>query len=160
MVDIITEKSWISEKDAHSIRTNFTSKGDRDASGDFPKAIKKKLYERWNEFLEQQGTSDVLRKIDQGYAELSENLNVLSKLLGKDATLKNDAKNEILKWDEETLNQMDSILPGFKKLVELTKEAPDIVNKTIKAKTQYKQTRTWLGNWIRYGAVMLASQVG
>lgn len=55
---------------------------------------------------------------------------------------------------------MDSILPGFKKLVELTKEAPDIVNKTIKAKTQYKQTRTWLGNWIRYGAVMLASQVG
>ena len=102
----------------------------------------------------------MLRKIDQGYAELSENLNVLSKLLGKDATLKNDAKNEILKWDEETLNQMDSILPGFKKLVELTKEAPDIVNQTIKAKTQYKQTRTWLGNWIRYGAVMLASQVG
>lgn len=65
MVDIITEKSWISERDAQSIRTNFTSKGDRDVSGDFPKAIKKTLYERWNEFLEQQGTSEVLRKIDQ-----------------------------------------------------------------------------------------------
>ena len=45
------------------------------------KAVKKALYERWNEFLEQQGSSEMLRKIDQGYAELSENLEVLSDLL-------------------------------------------------------------------------------
>ena len=160
MIDIITEKSWISERDAQSIRTNFTSKWDRDSSGNFPKAIKKTLYERRNEFLEQQWGSEVLRKIDQGYAELSENLEVLSDLLSKDLTLKDNAKNKILKWDEETLNQIDGILPGFKKLVELTKESPDIVNKTIKAKTQYKQTRVWLWNWIRYAWVMLASRVG
>lgn len=160
MIDIITEKSRISEKDAHNIRTNFTSKGDWDSSGNFPKAIKKALYERWNEFLEQQGSSEMLRKIDQGYAELSENLEVLSDLLWKDSTLKDNAKNQILKRDEETLDQMESILPGIKKLVELTRQSPDIVNKTIKAKTQYKQTRVWLGNWIRYAWVMLASTVG
>lgn len=90
---------------------------------------------------------------------MSENLDVLSDLLGKDLELKDNAKNKILKWNEETLEQMEEILPGITKLVELTREAPDIVNSTIKAKTQYKQTRTWLGNWIRYGAVMLASQV-
>ena len=160
MTDIITEKSWISEKDAHNIRTNFTSKGDWDSSGNFPKAVKKALYERWNEFLEQQGSSEMLRKIDQGYAELSENLEVLSDLLWKDSMLKDNAKNQILKRDEETLDQMESVLPGIKKLVELTKQSPDIVNKTIKAKTQYKQTRVWLGNWIRYAWVMLASTVG
>jgi len=160
MTDIITEKSWISEKDAHNIRTNFTSKGDWDSSGNFPKAVKKALYERWNEFLEQQGSSEMLRKIDQGYAELSENLEVLSDLLWKDSMLKDNAKNQILKRDEKTLDQMESILPGIKKLVELTKQSPDIVNKTIKAKTQYKQTRVWLGNWIRYAWVMMASTVG
>lgn len=160
MTDIITEKSWISEKDAHNIRTNFTSKGDWDSSGNFPKAVKKALYERWNEFLEQQRSSEMLRKIDQGYAELSENLEVLSDILWKDSMLKDNAKNQILNRDEETLNQMESILPGIKKLVELTKQSPDIVNKTIKAKTQYKQTRLWLWNWIRYAWVMLASTVG
>jgi hypothetical protein len=64
--------------------------------------------------------------------------------------LKDNAKNQILKRDDKTLDQMEDILPGIKKLVELTKQSPDIVNKTIKAKTQYKQTRVWLGNWIRY----------
>jgi hypothetical protein len=36
---------------------------------------------------------------------------VISELLGKDSELKNNAKNQILKWNEDKLNQIEEILP-------------------------------------------------
>lgn len=159
MVDLITEKSRISERDAHATRQNFTSKGDRESSGDFPKAIKKELYNAWNRFLDRQGRSEMMRKLDEWFSELSENLDTLSELLWKDEELKNNAKNTILKWDDETISQMNKIFPWIDKLIDLTKKAPELVNKTVEAKLKYKDTHKLLSNRARYGWIMLASTI-
>ena len=47
----------------------------------------------------------------------------------KDNQVKETAKNKILNWDEETLNQMEELVPGITQLVELARKSPDIVKK-------------------------------
>ena len=158
MVNDMLKTPWISEYDAHQIRRSFLKKKER-KDNEYVSWVKKQLYNRFNNFLENTWQWKLLRKIDEWYAELSDSLEVISELLGKDSELKNNAKNQILNWNEDKLNQIEEILPWFKSLVELTRYAPEIVNATINAKMQYKQTRVWLWNWIRYAWVMIASKI-
>ena len=70
--------------------------------------------------------------------------------MNKKGELKNSAKNKILKLGKEDLAQLEQILPGITKLVELTKISYDLVSKVKKAKMQYKDSNLLRGHWVRY----------
>jgi hypothetical protein len=86
-------------------------------------------------------------------------LETFDDFLNKKGELKNSAKNKILKLGKEDLAQLEQILPGITKLVELTKISYDLVSKVKKAKMQYKDSNLLRGHWVRYMAVMAASNV-
>lgn len=65
----------------------------------------------------------------------------MSELLSKDNTIKDNAKNKIFEWDEETTAQMNKLFPGIDKLIDLAKKSPSIVNKTVAAKLKNKKMR-------------------
>lgn len=73
----------------------------------------------------------------------------------KDNQVKDNAANKILNWDEETLNQMEELVPGIKDLVELARKSPEIVKKGVTAKMKMKDTRRWLADPVRYTFVGL-----
>ena len=77
----------------------------------------------------------------------------------KDNQVKETAKNKILNWDEETLNQMEELVPGIKQLVELARRSPDIVKKGVTSKMKTKDTRRWLADPVRYTFVGLPTLV-
>ena len=148
----------ISEKDAWKVRSKIQAK--REWKWNFPQAMRRQLYDAWNKYLERQWGSELLRKIDKWYEALSDNAQLIKDLLSKDNTVKDNAKNTILKWDETTINEMDAIFPWIKDLISLAKAWPKIVNAVKDAKLQTKNTRAALGTWIRYAWVMIASTVG
>lgn len=52
---------------------------------------------------------------------------------------------------------MESIFPGIKKLVELTRISSSIVNKVRDAKMKYREANSLFTAWWRYMAVLAGS---
>lgn len=114
------------------------------------KALENSFRDAFNKFIEEQGDVRLLRTIDKWFTTLSDALDTLKELLNKDNTVKDNAKNKILKWDNETINQLNEIIPWIKNLIELTKVAPEIVKKWIDAKRQTKSTWQKTASVVRY----------
>ena len=114
------------------------------------KALENSFRDAFNKFIEEQGDVKLLRTIDKWFTELSDWIDTLRELLNKDNTIKDNAKNKILKWDNETVNQIDEIIPWFKQLVELTKVAPEIINQWVKAKRMTQSTWQKTASVVRY----------
>ena len=114
------------------------------------KALENSFRDAFNKFIEEQWDVKLLRTIDKWFSELSDWIDTLRELLNKDNTVKDNAKNKILKWDNEMVNQIDEIIPWFKQLVELTKVAPEIINQWVKAKRMTQNTWQKTASVVRY----------
>ena len=134
----------ISEADAQAVREWLTWNEDKYGKNKRKKAFENSVRDAFNKFLDEQKGTELLRTIDKGYNKISEAIKDLKEILDKKNDVKENAASRILKWDEETLSQMDEIIPGISKLVELANKAPDIVQKIVNARMDTKKTLKWL----------------
>lgn len=155
----ITQRSRISEKDAHAIRTKLTDQKTREKTWDYPAAIAKELSFAWNKFLERKWWSELLRKIDEWFSKIKEDIDTFKDLLSKDNKVKDNAKNKILNLDEERINELDQMFPWIRNLIELAKISDRTVSWMISARTKTKGTREWLASPIRYTFVALPTLI-
>lgn len=146
---VLTRK-MVSESDAKSIRKWLKWNVDKYGKHRYSGAFENSLRDAFNKFIEEQGDVKLLRTIDKWFTTLSDALDTLKKLLNKDNSVKDNAKTEILKWDDETINQLNEVIPWIKDLIELTRVAPEIVKKWIDAKTQTKSTWQKTASVVRY----------
>lgn len=145
-----------SEADVQADRTKLS--WNEDTHWKYDDGFENNFRKAFNDFLDTQWEkTQLLRRLDAQFSNLKENLQLLDEVINKKWDLKDNAKNKILKWDEETLNQMESIFPGIKKLVELTRISSSIVNKVRDAKMKYKEANSLFTSWWRYMAVLAGS---
>lgn len=145
-----------SEADVQADRTKLS--WNEDTHWKYDDGFENNFRKAFNDFLDTQWEkTQLLRRLDAQFSNLKENLQLLDEVINKKWDLKDNAKNKILKWDEETLNQMESIFPGIKKLVELTRISSSIVNKVRDAKMKYREANSLFTSWWRYMAVLAGS---
>lgn len=147
-----------SEADVQADRTKLT--WNEDTYWKYDDWFENEFRKAFNDFLDTKADqTELLRKLDEQFSNLKENLEAFDDFMNKKWELKNSAKNKILKLGKEDLAQLEQILPGITKLVELTKISYDLVSKVKKAKMQYKDSNLLRGHWVRYMWVMAASNV-
>lgn len=145
-----------SEADVQADRTKLS--WNEDTHWKYDDGFENNFRKAFNDFLDTQWEkTQLLRRLDAQFSNLKENLQLLDEVINKKWDLKDNAKNKILKWDEETLNQMESIFPGIKNLVELTRISSSIVNKVRDAKMKYREANSLFTSWWRYMAVLAGS---
>jgi len=147
-----------SEADVQADRTKLT--WNEDTYWKYDDGFENEFRKAFNDFLDTKADqTELLRKLDEQFSNLKENLEAFDDFMNKKGEMKNSAKNKILKLRKEDLAQLEQILPGITKLVELTKISYDLVSKVKKAKMQYKDSNLLRGHWVRYMWVMAASNV-
>lgn len=139
-----------SEADLHKDREWLKWNEDTYGKNWRSKALENSFRDAFNKFIEEQGDVKLLRAIDKWFSNLSDGIDTLRELLNKDNTVKDNAKNKILKWNEAQINELNEIIPGIKDLIELTKVAPDIVKKGVNAKRMTKATWQKAASVVRY----------
>lgn len=147
----------ISENEAQSIRSFFTSDWDWNKTWKFDKWIAKNLHHAWNQYIEKQWWVELLRKIDKAFNDFSDKLEMFEDMLDKDNNIKDSVKTKMFEWSETEISEMETIVPWIWKLIELAKASPDIVNKIIDSALKTKKTRQWIAQPVRYTFVALPS---
>ena len=154
MLDLIWQRK-ISEDTAQSLRTKFKYK--EETAGDLVGAFEKSFRAAFNQYLDTQPGAKLLREIDKSYSEAYESLEVFKDLTNKKNDIKDAAKNKILKMSDAEIDMIDELVPGTKEIVELTKNAPKLVEKLMQAKLKTRETRHRLADPVRYAFVGLPS---
>lgn len=139
-----------SEADLHKDREWLKWNEDTYGKNGRSKALENSFRDAFNKFIEEQWDVKLLRAIDKWFSNLSDGIDTLRELLNKDNTVKDNAKNKILKWNEAQINELNDVIPGIKDLIDLTRVAPEIVKKGVAAKRMTQATRQKAASVVRY----------